>query len=102
MSDDNRLSLETRLAQACHYVDAVTGGISPPLQFSSTYARNEDYEFVGRHSYSRSGNPSWEVLERVCADLDNGHEALCFASWPLSRSAQTRSSTSQEGLPLRL
>ena len=80
MPDDTTESLESRLVQACHYVDAASGGISPPLQFSTTYARHPDYSYVGDYSYSRSDNPSWEVLEKVCADLDGGADAKCFAS----------------------
>ena len=80
MPDDTTESLESRLVQACHYVDAASGGISPPVQFSTTYARHPDYSYVGDYSYSRSGNPSWEVLEKVCADLDGGADAKCFAS----------------------
>jgi len=72
--------METRLAQACHYIDELTGGINPPLQLSTTYARDTDYEHVSRYSYSRADNPSWDVLEKVCADIDGGVEALCFAS----------------------
>ena len=80
MHDDKDFSPESLIAQACHYVDPVTGGISPPLQFSSTYARDEDYEYIGNYSYARSDNPSWEVLEKVCAELDGGADAKCFAS----------------------
>ena len=80
MTDNNKTSIETSLAQAGHYIDEVTGGINPPLQFSTTYARDADYEYLSRYSYTRSGNPSWEVLEKVCAELDGGVEALCFAS----------------------
>jgi cystathionine gamma-synthase len=80
MSDDSSASPESRIAQACHYIDQVTGGISPPLQFSSTYARNSEYAYIGDYSYSRSDNPSWQVLENVCAELDGGVEARCFAS----------------------
>lgn len=80
MTNDDKTSIETSLAQACHYIDDVTGGINPPLQFSTTYARDADYEYLSRYSYTRSGNPSWEVLEKVCAELDGGVEALCFAS----------------------
>lgn len=80
MTNDDKTSIETSLAQACHYIDDVTGGINPPLQFSTTYARGADYEYLSRYSYTRSGNPSWEVLEKVCAELDGGVEALCFAS----------------------
>jgi cystathionine gamma-synthase len=80
MTEHSKTSLETRLAQACHHIDAATGGISPPIQLSTTYARDENYDFVGDYSYSRSGNPSWETLEKVCADLDGGADALCFGS----------------------
>jgi cystathionine gamma-synthase len=80
MKEDTKTSLESRIAQACHYVDEVTGGISPPLQFSTTYCRDPRYDHVGNYSYSRADNPSWEVLEKVCAELDGGAEARCFAS----------------------
>ena len=80
MHDDKDFSPESLIAQACHYVDQATGGISPPLQFSSTYARDENYEYIGNYSYARSDNPSWEVLEKVCAELDGGADAKCFAS----------------------
>ncbi len=80
MNNEKKVSLESRLVQACHYVDKVTGGISPPLQFSTTYARDSEYEHFSQYSYSRTDNPSWEVLEQVCAELDGGVEAKCFAS----------------------
>lgn len=80
MPDDSKISPESRIAQACHYIDQATGGISPPLQFSSTYARDSDYAHIGDYSYGRSDNPSWQVLEQVCAELDGGADAKCFAS----------------------
>jgi cystathionine gamma-synthase len=80
MQDDNKVSPESRLAQACHYVDEATGGISPPIQLSTTYARAPDYTYKGNYSYARAANPSWDVLEKVCADLDGGADAKCFAS----------------------
>ena len=80
MIDSSKPSLETRIAQACHHIDAATGGISPPIQLSTTYARDENYDFIGDYSYSRSANPSWQALEEVCASLDGGADALCFAS----------------------
>jgi len=80
MKNDITSSMESRIAQACHYVDEVSGGISPPLQFSTTYARDQNYAHIGNYSYSRADNPSWEVLEKVCAELDGGADAKCFAS----------------------
>lgn len=80
MRNERPESPESRLAQACHFIDQATGGVSPPIHMSSTFARNDRYEFDGDYSYARSGNPSWAVLEQVCAELDNGADALCFAS----------------------
>ena len=80
MNNNKQESLESRVVQVCHYIDELTGGVSPPLQFSTTYARDSDYQYLSKFSYSRSGNPSWELLEQVCAELDGGAEARCFAS----------------------
>ncbi len=80
MSSDNRLSIESCLAQAGHYIDQVSGGVTPPIQLSTTYARDENYEYISGHSYARSGHPSWVVLEQLCAEIDGGAGALCFAS----------------------
>ncbi len=80
MSRADELSIESYLAQAGHYIDPTTGGISPPVQLSTTYARDEAYEYIGGHSYARSGSPSWLQLEQVCAGLDGGADALSFAS----------------------
>ncbi len=80
MSESKSQKMESLIVQACHYVDEVSGGISPPVQFSTTYARGQDYEHPGKYSYCRADNPSWEVLEQVCAQLDGGAEAKCFAS----------------------
>jgi len=80
MADNKTPTIETQLAQACHYIDDVTGGINPPVQFSTTYARDEGYQPIGDFSYSRGGSPSWQVLEKVCAELDGGVDALCFSS----------------------
>jgi cystathionine gamma-synthase len=80
VSASKKQNMESMIAQACHYVDQATGGISPPLQLSTTYSRDRDYEYLSNYSYSRADNPSWEVLEKVCAELDGGADAKCFAS----------------------
>ena len=80
MTSEASQKMESLLAQACHYIDAASGGISVPIQTSTTFARDAKYQLVGDYSYSRSGNPTYAVLEQVCAQLDGGAEALCFAS----------------------
>ncbi|MFT5219656.1 MAG: cystathionine gamma-synthase [Planctomycetota bacterium] len=80
MNTKSKPQMESLVAQACHYIDQQTGGIVPPLQPSTTYARDNHYQPIGDYSYSRSGNPGYELLEKVSAELDGGAEALCFAS----------------------
>lgn len=80
MARSSRENIESLLAQACHYIDATSGGVSPPIQPSTTYARDSNYQLTRGYSYGRSGNPGYELLEKLCAELDGGAEALCFAS----------------------
>jgi cystathionine gamma-synthase len=80
MTKETTLSMESIVAQACHYIDQATGGISVPIQASTTYARDENYETIGDYSYSRNHNPTYDVLEQVAATLDGGAEARSFAS----------------------
>ncbi len=68
------------LAQAGHYVDEVTGAVTPPIQPSTTFARDSDYELISDYKYSRYQNPTYDQVEYLAAELDNGAEALLFAS----------------------
>ncbi len=72
--------LETTLAQANHYLDPATGAIVPPVQPSTTYARDERYELIGPYSYARSHAPGHDALERLAAELDGGTDAQAFSS----------------------
>lgn len=75
-----KLKPSTVLAQAGHYLDQSTGGLIPPIQASTTYARDDNYELIGEYSYSRYQNPTYDQLERLAADLDGGAEARVFSS----------------------
>ena len=81
MADRPVYKPETRAAQALHRIDQATGGIVPPIQPSTTFARDEDYQLIsGSHSYSRDGNPTYEAAEALLADLEGGAAARLFAS----------------------
>jgi len=80
MSDTKKYSLRSRVAQAGHFIDKDTGAIVPPVQPSTTFARDAAYELIGDYSYSRSGGPSGERLEALAAELDGGEEARVFSS----------------------
>jgi cystathionine gamma-synthase len=71
---------ETIAAHALSAVDPMTGAVVPPLYFSTTYARDENYELRVRDDYQRSGNPTLQQAEAIIAALEQGHEAQLFAS----------------------
>jgi len=80
MTKIHNLSPATIAAQAGHFIDDVTGGVSPPIHPSTTFARDADYELRGESSYTRDGNPTFEQVEAVANTLDGGEGALLFGS----------------------
>jgi cystathionine gamma-synthase len=78
--DVKRYSLNTILPQAGHFVDGVTGAITPPIHPSTTFARGNDYEPIGGYIYSRYQNPTYDQVEYLAAELDNGAESRLFSS----------------------
>jgi cystathionine gamma-synthase len=73
-------SIETLIAQAGGAIDPATGGIVPPLQPSTTFARDADHDLIGRHVYSRYAAPTVDRAATVLASLDGGADALLFGS----------------------
>ena len=80
----------TDCAQALHVVDRVTGGIIPPLQPSTTFARGTDYELLGGRVYSRDESPTFDPAEQLLARLEGGAGAMLFASGMASATAVFR------------
>lgn len=77
----NKLSQATLVAKADDYLDTATGGITPPIITSTTYARDNRYRPINdANVYARDDNPSFVQAERVLAELEQGEEALLFAS----------------------
>jgi cystathionine gamma-synthase len=71
----------TVLAQLGHYVDPATGGLAPPIQPSTTFARDEGYALTNPgHTYGRDDNPGYAQVEAVLCALERGAEALVFPS----------------------
>jgi cystathionine gamma-synthase len=81
MTDRSALKPETRAAQALHRIDRASGGLVPPIQPSTTFARDENYRLIAEgYSYSRDANPTFETAEAVLASLEGGPAARVFAS----------------------
>lgn len=71
----------TIAAKADHYLDIHSGSIVPPINTSTTFARNtQNQPFNVAHMYARDNNPSFSQAERVLSKLENGEDALLFAS----------------------
>ena len=70
---------ETRVAAS--NVDADSGAVIAPVHLSSTYARDSDNAPLNpQHLYGRDTNPGFIEVETLLAQLEQGEDALLFAS----------------------
>jgi cystathionine gamma-synthase len=54
--------------------------LSPPIQLSTTFERDQAGEYSGGFNYSREDNPNRRELEHALAELEGGAEAAAFGS----------------------
>lgn len=72
---------ETLLAQAGGAIDMQSGGVVPPIQPATTYARDENYTPLNADNiYSRPHNDVVRQAEQVLAELEGGAAGLLFPS----------------------
>ncbi len=79
MSANRGLSLATIAAQGGR-IPGATGAIVPPLQSSTTFARDDQYRPSDGLIYGRDQNPTVAAVEEVLAQLDGGKAAFVFGS----------------------
>ena len=73
------LSVATIAAQAGGYIDAASGGVVPPIQPSTTFARDRSYQpHPTGNIYARDDNDVCRIAEALLAQLDNAEAALLF------------------------
>jgi cystathionine gamma-synthase len=73
------LSVATIAAQAGGYIDAASGGVVPPIQPSTTFARDRSYQpHPTGNIYARDDNDVCRIAETLLAQLDNAEAALLF------------------------
>lgn len=70
---------DTLLAQAGARWDVRTGGVSMPIHMAATYRHPQLGASTG-WDYSRTGNPTRQVLEELLARLEGGGHAFAFAT----------------------
>jgi cystathionine gamma-synthase len=71
---------ESRAAQARGYVDPATRAVVPPIQVSTTFERDSDGSYPAGFEYTRADNPTYEVPEKLLAELEGAASALLFSS----------------------
>jgi len=74
-----KLTLDTRAVRAGLESCDVTGAVVPPMHLSSTYAFR-GFGDKRKYDYSRSGNPTRDLLGDALADLEGGAGAIITAS----------------------
>ncbi|MEO1920038.1 MAG: aminotransferase class V-fold PLP-dependent enzyme, partial [Paracoccaceae bacterium] len=75
-----KLSPTTRAVQALHAIDEATGALSPMIDLSSTYARDDEYAPRQSYIYGRDGGKTVKHAEAVLANLEGGASSLLFGS----------------------
>jgi len=71
----------TIAARAGGFVDNASGGVTPPLQPSTTFIRDENYELsIEGNSYGRDNNDQVRLAEDILCALEGGEDTLLFAS----------------------
>ena len=73
------MKFDTKVVRSGITPDPTTGAIVPPIYQTATYVMEEVGKLKG-FDYTRSANPSREVLENNLADLDGGKYGACFSS----------------------
>ena len=79
MKKADHFTKETNLIQLGVGFDDKTGAISVPIYTSATYRHPGVGESTG-YDYTRSGNPTRQVLENGLAELEGGSRGLVFSS----------------------
>ena len=73
------MKFATKVIHAGIEPDPSTGAIMTPIYQTSTYVQAAPGEHKG-YEYARTQNPTRTVLEKNLAALENGIDAICFAS----------------------
>jgi cystathionine gamma-lyase len=73
------VKFDTKAVRAGISPDPTTGAIVPPIYQTATYVLEEVGKDKG-FDYTRSSNPTRQVLETQLASLDGGKYGVCFAS----------------------
>ncbi|MFM9960440.1 MAG: trans-sulfuration enzyme family protein [Planctomycetaceae bacterium] len=74
------LSPATLAAQGLGFIEPVTKAVVQPIHVSTTFERDANNEYSAGRCYSRADNPTFDQVEATLAALEQGTDALVFAS----------------------
>ena len=78
---DKKQGKATLAARAGGYTDAGSGGVVPPMQPSTTFIRDENYDpLFADNIYGRDQNDQVRLAESILSQLEGAEESLLFAS----------------------
>lgn len=77
--EDSHWQEATRLAQIGNHKDDQTGAVSTPIYLSTTYAHPELGQSTG-YDYTRTANPTRQVVEQALAQLEGGRYGFAVSS----------------------
>ncbi|MBO0440459.1 PLP-dependent transferase [Candidatus Enterococcus ikei] len=78
-AQSGKIQTDTFLAQIGNHQNPVTGSINTPIYFSTTYEHPTLGESTG-YDYTRTKNPTREIVESALATLENGAVGLATSS----------------------
>ncbi len=73
------MKFDTKIVRAGIEPDPTTGAIVPPIYQTATYVLPEVGRDLG-YDYTRSANPTRQMLEEQLAAIEGGKYGICFAS----------------------
>ena len=77
---NQRLAPATLAAQGLGVIEPVTKAVVQPIHVSTTFERDADNQYSAGRCYSRADNPTFDQVEATLAALEQGTDALVFAS----------------------
>lgn len=73
------VGIQTKLAQIGNRSEKTTGAVNPPVYFSTAY-RHEGIGQSTGYDYTRTGNPTREIVEKAISDLEEGDSGFACSS----------------------
>ncbi|HEV7199735.1 MAG TPA: cystathionine gamma-synthase [Candidatus Limnocylindria bacterium] len=80
MSDQREPQFETLAVHAGFEPDETTGAVVPAIEQAVTFQQDAVGQPRNGYEYSRTGNPTRQLLERAVAELEGGTHGIAYAS----------------------